>query len=446
MRSSLRIIVTGLITQHPFLGGITWHYLQYVLGLAHLGHDVYYFEDSGEFPYNLDGGGSGTNSIANNCTYNVGYLAKIMARFGFENKWAYHFPLKSEWFGLSDKQRQTIIHSADLLINVSGTLEHPKNYRHIPHLIYIDTDPVVTQIKIALGRAQFLERVETHDSHLSFGESLAEDVPVNGWRWRPTRQPIVLSEWRPFTPRRESFTTIMNWASNPPLVYSGGTYGQKDIEFRRFLELPSQVAPVAMEVALNRAQYLKWQAKGEALPLPPGPGELVGDKTNRTPGALVTYAGWRVVDAIKACGDLDSYRHYIESSKAEWSVAKNAYVLGRPGWFSERSACYLAAGRPVVVQDTGFAGVLPVGEGILSFKTVQEAIAAIHEVETNYARHAQAARAIAETYFASDKVLTRLIEEAMSGGDRPPIGTTERHETSDVTSTSAKHLNSADSR
>lgn len=441
MRSSLRIIVTGLIAQHPLLGGITWHYLQYLLGLARLGHDVYYFEDSGEFPYNIDGAGSGTNSIARDCTYNVGYLAKIMARFGFENRWAYHFPLKTEWFGLAEKQRQTVIHSADLLINISGTLEHPDNYRPIPHLIYIDTDPVVTQIKIALGRAQFLKHIETHDTHLSFGESLTQDGPVNGCRWRPTRQPIMLSEWRPATPRRESFTTIMNWASHPPLAYSGGTYGQKDVEFRRFLELPGQVTPVAMEVALNRTQYLKWKAKGEILPLSSGPGELVGGKTNETPGDLVTYAGWRVVEAVMACGDLDSYRHYIESSKAEWSVAKNAYVLGRPGWFSERSACYLAAGRPVVVQDTGFAGTLPVGEGILLFKTVPEAIAAIQEVETNYARHAQAARAIAETYFDSDKVLTRLIDEAVSSGDRPPIAATERYVTPEVASTSAIHFN-----
>ena len=412
MRSSLRIIVTGLITQHPLMGGITWHYLQYLLGLTRLGHDVYYFEDSGEFPYNIDGGVSGTDWIARHCTDNVGYLAKIMVRFGLENRWAYHFPLKSAWFGLSDEQRQAVIHSADLLINVSGSLEHPQNYRRIPHLLYIDTDPVITQIKIASGNVEFLERVEAHDTHFSFGEALSESVPATEYQWRPTRQPIVLSEWRPARPRRECFTTVMNWTSYAPLVYAGQTYGQKDVEFKHFLELPCQVAPVAMEVALSRTQHLKWQAKDESLP--PRLDKLVGDKTNWTPRDLLTHLGWRVVDAIEACGDLDSYRHYIESSKAEWSVAKNAYVLGRPGWFSERSACYLAAGRPVVVQDSGFAGVLPVGEGILSFKTLQEAVAAIHTVETNYARHAQAARAIAEVYFDSDKVLTHLIDEAMS--------------------------------
>jgi hypothetical protein len=443
VRSSLRIIVTGLITQHPLMGGITWHYLQYLLGLALLGHDVYYFEDSGEFPYNLDGGASGTDWIARNCTSNVRYLAQVMARFGLENKWAYHFPLKSEWYGLSDKQREAIVQSADLLINVSGSLEHPKHYRRIPHLLYIDTDPVVTQIKIALGNAEFLERVKVHDTHFSFGETLSEGVPATGYRWRPTRQPIVLSEWRPATPRRESFTTVMNWTSYAPLVYSGRTYGQKDVEFKRFLGLPGHVAPTAMEVALSRTQHLRWRAVEDS---PPGEsGELADDKTNWTPCELVTHAGWRAVDAVEACGDLDSYRHYIESSKAEWSVAKNAYVLGQPGWFSERSACYLAAGRPVVVQDTGFAGTLPVGEGILSFETLREAAAAIFEVQANYTRHAQAARAIAEACFDSDVVLAQVIDEAMAASDRP-IGATQGRTTLDVPTTLAMHLNSADSR
>ena len=443
MRSSLRIIVTGLITQHPLMGGITWHYLHYLLGLARLGHDVYYFEDSGEFPYNLDGGASGTDWIARNCAYNVRYLAKIMARFGLENRWAYHFPLKSEWFGLSDQERKAVIHSADLLINVSGSLEHPKNYRRIPHLLYIDTDPVITQIKIALGEVLFLTRVEAHDTHFSFGESLSGDVPTTEYQWRPTRQPIVLSEWRPATPWRESFTTVMNWTSYAPLVYSGRTYGQKDVELKRFLELPSQVPSVAMEVALSRTEYLKWQAQDESLPTRPG--GLESDEMGWTPQELITHAGWRVVDAIEACGDLDSYRHYIESSKAEWSVAKQAYVLGRPGWFSERSACYLAAGRPVLVQDTGFGETLPVGEGILSFSTLPEAASAIREVQANYTRHAQAARAIAEAYFDSDVILTRLIDEALSDNGRP-TGATERHTPAVVTPTSAVHSNLTDSR
>ncbi len=406
---SLRIVVTGLITQHPRLGGMTWHYLQYAVGLARLGHDVYYLEDSGEFPYDLERGDPAANWVAKDCRDHVGYLAKIMARFGLEDRWAYRFPPKSEWLGLSDERRRAVLRSADLLINVSGTLEHPDRYRQVRRLVYVDTDPVVTHAKIAAGRRSFRKRVDTHDVHFSFGEHLGDAVPPTGQRWRPTRQPILLSEWNSYEASRDVFTTVMSWASYAPLRYGGRVYGQKDVEFARFLELPGRVTPLRMEIALGAGQHPEWEAGDGDLP------PQLRANGDRTPRDLVTHAGWRVVDAHRTCGDLDRYRDYVQSSKAEWSVAKNAYVQGQPAWFSERSACYLAAGRPVVVQDTGLAGVLPVGEGILPFMTLEEAAAAIREVEGDYARHARAARAIAAECFDSDKVLSRLLEEATCG-------------------------------
>jgi hypothetical protein len=214
------------------------------------------------------------------------------------------------------------------------------------------------------------------------------------------------------------FTTVMNWTSYAPLRHGGRAYGQKDVEFRRFLELPGEVAPLRMEVALGSTQHLEWEALDGNLP--PRLLALAREHRDWTPRDLVHHAGWGVVDASLTCGDLDRYREYIQSSKAEWSVAKNAYVQGQPGWFSERSACYLASGRPVVVQDTGLAGVLPVGEGVLPFRTLEEAAAAIREVEGDYARHAKAARAVAEDCFDSDRVLTRLVEEAMQAGPGSP--------------------------
>jgi hypothetical protein len=173
------------------------------------------------------------------------------------------------------------------------------------------------------------------------------------------------------------------------VVYNNQSYGQKDVEFRRFCDLPGLVAPMELEIAVNTG------------------------KTRRTPRALLAHRGWRVVDPEAVCGDFDSYQRYVETSRAEWSVAKNGYVVGQPGWFSCRSACYLAAGRPVVVQDTGFGSVLPVGEGLLSFRTLDQAVAAIKDIDARYAHHAEAARAIAETYFDADKVLAQLIEEAL---------------------------------
>src|SRR6266545_2950184 len=336
MTSSLRIIVTGLIAQHPLLGGVTWDYLQYVLGLVRLGHDAYYIEDTGEWPYDRRGGSTGSDYEVEDCSPN-------------------------------------------------------EEYRAVHRLAYIDSDPVFTQVKLARGQANFRKQVDAHDVHFSFGEWLTEAVPATGHEWRPTRQPIVLSEWRRSDLTREVFTTVMNWTSYNPILHDGQRYGQKDLEFEQFLDLPARVTPTVLEIAIR------------------------GTKRRRIPESLLTYKGWRVVDPLAACPDLDSYRDYIACSKAEWSVAKNACVIGRAGWFSCRSACYLATGRPVVVQDTGFSPVLPTGEGILPFETMDEAVEAIRAVEGDYERHAKAARAIAETYFASDKVLGRLVDEAMDG-------------------------------
>ncbi len=414
MNSPLRIIVTGLIAQHPHLGGVTWDYLQYVLGLAQLGHDVFYFEDSGEWPYNLNGGPSGNEWIAYDCSFNVNYLASIMGRYGLTEKWAYRFPIKPKWFGLSQQRRREVLSSADLLINVSGTLKRPEDYRQVRRLAYIDSDPVFTQVKLNLSRGQskFRRRVAVHDVFFSFGEDFSARVPTTEYRWRPTRTPILLSEWRPSPRHRNIFTTVMNWTSYKPLTCSGQNYGQKDVEFRRFLELPAMVGPARLEVAMNKTQHMKWETQEKDFP--ENVAAILRDHPQWTPWELLKHMKWRVVDAVRVCGNLDSYRNYIESSKAEWSVAKNGYVRGQAGWFSCRSACYLAAGRPVIVQDTGFSTVLPVGEGILAFNTMEEAVAGIRAVETDYTRHTKAARDIAEEYFDSRKVLGRLIEDAMT--------------------------------
>jgi hypothetical protein len=257
-------------------------------------------------------------------------------------------------------------------------------------MAYLDSDPGFTQVKLAKGQVHFQRIVDLHDVHFSFGECLSEHVPATGHNWRPTRQPIVLSEWHASTPRRDVFTTVMNWTSYKPLEHEGRTYGQKDVEFERFLDLPQRVRPTALEIAVGAG------------------------KTRRPPRELLVHKGWRLVDPGDVCPDPQRYRDYIERSMAEWSVAKNGYVVSQAGWFSCRSACYLAAGRPVVVQDTGFSEVVPVGEGILTFREPREAVEAIRDVERNYAAHSRAALAVAHEYFDSDKVLAGLIEAAMN--------------------------------
>jgi len=421
MDSSLRVIVTGLIAQHPCLGGVAWDYLQYPLGLARLGHDVYYFEDSGEWPYNLDGGPSGDDWVVRDCSANVRHLEAVMSRYGLGDRWAYRFPLSGEWHGIADAKRKELLNSADLLINVSGSLEHPERYRGAAKLVYIDSDPIFTQIKLAKRADEFSKRVDAHDGFFTFGECLPQTLPAFHCEWRATRQPIVLSEWEPIQDKIncEVFTTVMSWTSYPPLEYGGRKYGQKDMEFRRFLDLPARVQPVAMEISLGKLFHIPWQTDDEQLPGTTKRSEK--DNLASTVHERLTRAGWRVVDAMETCGDMDRYREYIQRSKAEWSVAKNGYVQGRPGWFSCRSACYLAAGKPVVVEDTGFSAVLPTGEGILAFNTQDEAVAAIQEVNRNYAKHAENARALAKEYFDSEKVLTRLIADSLHR-ERQPQG------------------------
>jgi hypothetical protein len=415
MTQGLRVIVTGLIAQHRLLGGVAWGVLNWIIGLLRLGYDVYYIEDSGQWPYNMDGGPSGNDWIATDCTPNVEHLGKIMSRFGLAEKWAYRFPIRGEWYGLPESKRQEMLRSADVLLNVSGTLEHPEHYRCVQRLVYIDTDPVFTQIEVAQGETALEQRVDAHDLHFSFGECLSEAVPSTGHNWRPIRTPIPLAEWRTSVRPRNVFTTVMNWTSYKPLFYGGQTYGQKDAEFVKFLELPGRVAPTVLEVALPKFHHAKWATGYTGLPRTIS--ELMLKNPGWTPHELLARCGWSVVDAIGVGSNVESYRQYIQSSKAEWSIAKSGYVRGNAGWFSNRSATYLAAGRPVIVQDTGFAPVLPVEEGILSFRNLEEAVTAIQDVESNYTKHSRAAEAIAAAYFDSDKVLSRLIDQVFSGHD-----------------------------
>ena len=400
MSSRLRIVVTGLIAQHPRLGGVAWDYLQYPLGLARLGHDVFYLEDSGEWPYTEAGGPTREDWIAWDPTPNVRHLAAVMERFGLGDRWLYRFPIGPRWYGLSHRRRREVLSTADLLINVSGTLTRPSDYRTIPRLAYIDSDPAFTQVKLAQTRGQlrFQRRVAAHDVHFSFGEGLGGGLPATPYRWLPTRQPVVLSEWQPVERTRETFTTVMSWTSYKPLRFGGRSFGQKDVELARFAGLPGAVPGARFEIALGGTSNASWQT----------------ERLEGSPRELLRREGWRVVHPSQVAATPDRYRSYLRSSKAEWSVAKGGYVTGETGWFSCRSACYLASGRPVVVQDTGFRDVLPTGEGIVPFSSLAEAAGAVEDVLGRYERHSAAAREIAAACFDSDLVLGRLLDEAMA--------------------------------
>lgn len=378
----MRVIVCGLIAQYP-LGGVAWDYLQYAIGLKKLGVEVYYFEDTGQWPFNPHEEG-----VSKGCAFNVEYLSALMERYGLGQNWAYRFPHNNQWFGMSEERVQDICASASVLLNISGCLRDPDAFRAVRTLAYVDSDPIFTQIKILKRQSTMIRNLERHDIHFSFGEAVADGTATiadTGFAWHPTRQPIVLEEWHS-AQQRYGYTTIMNWTSYKDIEFEGRVFGQKDGEFRRFLSLPTDVADVRFDVALNDG------------------------KTRRSPKPMLERNGWHILDPNEVCPDLDTYRDFIAASRAEWSVAKNGYVEGRSGWFSCRSACYLAAGRPVVVQSTGFEPYVPTGEGVLSFREPGEAIAAIKAVERDYDMHAEAARSVAESHFEAGRVLGDMLD------------------------------------
>ncbi len=375
----MRIIVTGLVAQYAF-GGVAWDYLQFVEGFRQLGHDVFYLEDTEMWPYDPI-----HNTVSADCSYNVRYLDEVTSRLGLAGRWLYRNAADGQYYGASPD----ICDGAELFVNVSGCGWLRPEYLRIPKKIFLDSDPMFTQVALASGRQDVIERVQAHDFHFTFAENIhAPDcrVPKTGLNWIPTRQPVVL-DWFPpaVEPPRDVFTTVMNWVSYKPCEYAGETWGQKDVEFMKFVELPARTTQ-KFEIAMGM-----------------GPGM-------KRPTELLRAKGWTIVEPNERLPDPWSYRDYLRNSKGEWSVAKEGYVKSRSGWFSCRSACYLALGRPCVLQDTGWSARYPTGRGLFAFRTLEEAVAGIEAVNADYAGHCAAARRIAEEFFDARKVLGQMLE------------------------------------
>lgn len=365
---------------------MTWHHLHYVVGLARLGHDVYYVEESDEYASCYD---PARGVIDLDPAYGLAYAARVFTRVGLADRWAYHDAHRGEWRGPAAGVILERCADADLLLNVSGVNRLRPWMTRIPVRVLVDTDPVFTQIR-HLGDSEARDEALRHNAFFTFGENLGgarAAIPDDGLPWQPTRQPIAMQEW-PCTPGSAGgkFTTVMQWDSYPAREFRGRRFGMKSDSFGAFLELPARVGPV-FELA-------------------------IGSPT--APRELLTKKGWGLADPLEVARDPWSYQRFIRSSKGEFSVAKHGYVAGQSGWFSERSAAYLASGRPVLAQDTGFSAWLPCGEGVLAFDTLDEAAAGIEEIDARYARHCEAARALAEEYFAARTVLPRLVDSAFA--------------------------------
>lgn len=379
--------MSGLIARFP-VGGNTWSYLQYVLGLQQLGFDVYYLEDSVDFLcYNPE-----DNTTDVNPAYCAEYLKRVMEdnQVQLHGRWAYR--IGDKCYGLSETEIIDVCRDAEVLLNVSGSLflesrKMREEYRRIDTKVFIDTDPAYNQIKYVNDPKRREYGLALHDEHFTFGENIgAPDchVPTCGINWRKTRQPIVLDLWTPVIDAHlDTFTTVTSWRPNNTLKYQDIEYGHKDVELRKFVNLP-QLTDQKIELAMSGGVRPK----------------------------ILLDHGWRLVSGIaEERLDMWSYMNYLQRSRAEWSVAKNAYVATRCGWFSERSACYLASGKPVLVQDTGFSKYLPTGNGLFAFEDMSNILQGIDNINEDYEMHCQAARAIAEKYFDSRRVLNSMLNQ-----------------------------------
>ena len=389
--SSLRIVVTGIVGSCP-VGGVAWDYFQYPIGLARLGHDVVYHEDTWNWPYDPI-----QAAAVETASYSVDFIAKFFQTYAPElsNRWHYRH-LNRDSFGMSESEFGRFAQSADLFLDVSVANRWPGALGSRCVAAYVDTDPGVNQVRLqddaaSDKRAESVVRFKRYDKHLTYAENIGESdclVPRLGVPWITTRMPIVPSFWRGIrvAPHAAPWTTVMTWNDFPrPLVHAGRQYGSKGVEFMKFTALP-RLTSRPIKIAIG----------------------------GKAPFESLVKEGWTIVDAPAVTQTPDSYQRFISESRGELSTAKNIYVAMKTGWFSCRTACYLAAGRPAVVQDTGFSKTVPVGKGLLAFNTVEQASAAIETVERDYRSHAEAARELAADQFGADKVLTRMLDDIFS--------------------------------
>lgn len=393
MKQRLTIVVGGYIGLYP-TGGVTWDYIQYPLGLRLMGHEVYYIEDTIQYSRYQKG-----NRAWDDATDSIQYLKETMERFGFRDRWAYRDIASGECHGMSLNKVREVCAAADLFINISASTFLREEYLRIPVRVLIDSDPMFTQIdyyqecyiKETTNEYRMKFVVENHTHHFTFGENIgAPDclIPEFGFHWEPTRQPICLDNWKGLgvPPPSFSFTTVMNWSVKQDLEYQGLTWGQKNKELQKFMHLPRYHPQIRFELMLAGASV-----------------EVISE---------LEATGWIIQNALEGVTNADSYREFIYHSSGEFAVAKETYVKSRSGWFSCRSACYLAAGRPVVVQDTGWPRIIPSGAGVFSFDDMDSLNDSLEKICSSYESQCQFARDVAEAYFDSEQVLGQLLEYA----------------------------------
>lgn len=376
------IVVAGSLAQKPRQGGHSWVFLQYLLGFRQLGWDVL-FVDRLDPALCVDNAGQ---SCPPEASVNVRFMLDLMERFGFRDSFSLLLGDDRSAIGLPRAEVVERTRRSALLLNVMGFLDDEEVLGAAPKRVFLDIDPGFGQMWHALGLA---DPFRGHDAFVTIGENIGRPecaIPTCGLDWITTPQPVVLDHW-PVRGGGGRFTSVASWrGAYGPVEYGGTTYGLRVHELRRFVTLPR----------------LTGQPFELALDIHPA------DTNDLT---LLGAHGWSLVDPKAVAGDPCSYRAYIQQSRAELMVAKQMYVRANSGWFSDRSICYLASGKPVLAQETGFSRQYPTGEGLLTFTILDEAVAGVENLSSDYDRHATAARSIAEAHFDSDLVLDRLLRK-----------------------------------
>ena len=372
------------------IAGVIWQHVHYVVGLQRLGHDVYYIEDSARLPYNPE-----TFEVNDEFDYAAKVLDRLAGEFDFKNRWAFcaRYLKNNPTAGLPLKKIRQLYRDADAILNICGTQEFNDDLLKSDRIIYVESDPGVEQIKIDQGVKSAIDYLSRHHALFTFGENVGTKkfpVPRHGFKWHATRQPIVTHLWKTNrVPKRAAvFTSIANWSTSglKDITWRGRKYlWSKSREFLRFAAAP-KTAGETFELATN-IQDLRAREKFERN-------------------------GWRLVSPLQMSIDYWHYRDYIQQSKGEFTAAKDQYVRLNTGWFSDRSACYLAAGRPVVTQETGFAKNYGGDAGLLAFRSLGEIADAVKKINADYPKHSGAARQIAREIFEAEKVLKSLLDRA----------------------------------
>jgi hypothetical protein len=384
-----RIVVTGFMAGMP-IAGVVWQHIHFIVGLQQLGHEVYYIEDSARLPYNPE-----TFEVNNEFDYAAKVLGKLAGEFDFKDRWSYcaRYLKQNPTAGLPLKKIRQLYREADAILNICGTQEFNDDLQESDRIIYVESDPGVEQIKIDKGIRSTIDYLKRHHALFTFGENVPTKhfpVPKHGFKWNATRQPVVTDLWKTSrAPQRAAvFTSIANWSTSglKDITWRGRKYlWSKSREFLRFVAAPKKSGET-FELATN-----------------------IQDARTRK---KFLSNGWRFTSPLQISVDYWLYRDYIQQSKGEFTVAKDQYVRLNTGWFSDRSACYLAASRPVITQETGFTKNYGGDKGLVAFRSLGEIAEAVKMINADYKKHSDAARQIAREIFEAKKVLKSLLDRA----------------------------------